>query len=1053
MLPAAPLLAVAALLLVPAAGAWASHNPGLYVSAEDPVHGNHFYGPAVVEVIVRDSRASDTHVPEGEPDVTLNGRSLRMVQGSDGNWYAYFAHSGAARAADATAGPGGTGLDFGVFCSSETPKSVVGISLSDAEGFAVPHPGGLGGFADGDGPLSECTGSPAGTGVLNNVVRNAPRINTDPGVRPGQIGLDPGAWPLVQLFSFGDVTIEYGRGGSAQRVSLEYGEPPGISFSLDRERYPQGSEVFLTISDPMLNLDPTDVDSWTFGTGRDQSLFYRAFEGSSGAPADVAPHLPGLGFDDNGLLSVDPGSVLELRTNGHQPGTSITSGPEEYGGILTVVETEHNSGIFESADRSDRSTLGVAADAPRGHAGHVTYNDRSVSVLTGPSAASFSVEPELSIGGAGQLLPGAEYGITLWDPDQNTNSASGEDLDLFRPAARLPTLRIGDPVTLEHSVGADFFSSSADAARAGTIPVSAPDGSSARLFLDASGIRPGGLERISVDLGAGARDFSSALVDPSDGGTRGTNWLNYDLRSLAGGLGVRDLADAAVTVSFGSPGLRQVTVADPGDLASPQGLVQLDDDDVLGLLAGDGPAYLGIDFDHSNDTADAGTVTGEAGVWPIAADFVSFGTGSPGGINNAIYRFELEETSDDSATFEGTLEYFVAGSTQAADPGFVRKIRTIDDRIRFMVTDASSGAGDIRISYSDLDPVGVTATISAQQEVSTSSGTVSLGSQSYRFGQPVRITLDDPDLNLDGDRVDAYHVINNPGSDAQDTVGRNGEALLEVLIKGIRYQRCVIDGEEHGGLGASGFSMTETGPDTGRFEGVFKMPSWICNESGTALVSPAGGGIDVKYFDSHDDSGNPSTFGPSREGPAARYPAPPALSTSELVRPPPGGEAEIILSGRVASPARGVPLAVEMTFPDGRSESFASSVTGAGRYMAAVSIRGGSPLGTYMLDLSYGGADAGSASFTVGPPEVPGWVRDAAGRWASGGATDSEFLEGIGYLADAGLIGAPDFRPGAGTVVPGWMKSTAGWWAGGLISDDDFLGSVQYLLQKGVIGA
>ena len=88
------------------------------------------------------------------------------------------------------------------------------------------------------------------------------------------------------------------------------------------------------------------------------------------------------------------------------------------------------------------------------------------------------------------------------------------------------------------------------------------------------------------------------------------------------------------------------------------------------------------------------------------------------------------------------------------------------------------------------------------------------------------------------------------------TLGKDGIILLEVLIKDIRYKRCTIDGVEYGGLGASGFSLVETGPSTGIFEGVLKMPSKICNKSGTELISSAGGSLDAKYPDSRDNFGN-----------------------------------------------------------------------------------------------------------------------------------------------------------------------------------------------------
>ena len=85
------LLLILPLFLNIDAGAESSH-PNLFVSAENSSFQNHFSGSMVVEVVIRDSDISDTDEGKGEPDVTINGKNLRMVQGSDGNWYAYFAN-------------------------------------------------------------------------------------------------------------------------------------------------------------------------------------------------------------------------------------------------------------------------------------------------------------------------------------------------------------------------------------------------------------------------------------------------------------------------------------------------------------------------------------------------------------------------------------------------------------------------------------------------------------------------------------------------------------------------------------------------------------------------------------------------------------------------------------------------------------------------------------------------------------------------------------------------------------------------------------------------
>ncbi|MFB5629291.1 MAG: peptidase, partial [Nitrosarchaeum sp.] len=267
-------------LLTPVISVEAASNPNLFVSSENSQFNNRFSGSMVVEVIIRDSNLHDTDQGKGEPNVTLNGKSLRMVQSSNGNWYAYFANVDKAKLADSTqSATSGKGLDFGVFCSRDTASSVFGISLSETSGFAVPRNGGLSGFTNGVASFNQCTGSPTNSVNLNNVVRHPQSINTNPNIPSGQIGLNSNAWPLIQLFSFNnDVKIQYNAGGNPQSVVLQYDDSTNISVIMDRTLYPQNSEVFLTVNDFQLNQDPTDEDSWTFNINSPTATFYQAFD-------------------------------------------------------------------------------------------------------------------------------------------------------------------------------------------------------------------------------------------------------------------------------------------------------------------------------------------------------------------------------------------------------------------------------------------------------------------------------------------------------------------------------------------------------------------------------------------------------------------------------------------------------------------------------------------------------------------------------------------------------------------------------------------------------
>ncbi len=1054
------LIAVFSILsTIPLIEAEASSNPNLFVSAENPQFDNHFAGSMVIEVVVINPNLADTDQGKGEPDVTINGKSLRMVQASDGSWYAYFANVGKAKIADATVGSIGEGLDFGVFCSRDTSKSIVGISLSETDGFALPRT--AVGSTNGDMPFSQCTGSPAGMNI-NNVLRNTKSINTNSNIPTGQIGLDVNAWPLIQLYSFSDVVIRYNPGGSSQQVSLEYDEIPNISMTIDRDLYPSNSEVFLTVNDFQLNQDPTDEDSWTFDVGT-ISTFYQAYDenGSSAANGgtglvDLAPRLSNIGFEDNGRLSVTLNSILELQSNNEQPGTSVSDGTVTYSEIITLVEDGPNSGIFDSGDHNNQSVLGILADAPRGQTGSIAYNMKSISVLTGSSQATVSFEnPTLTIGnGLQSLKSGTQFPVTLVDPDQNINSGSDDDLDVFQSYTIIPTLTIGSPVTLENALDVQFHSISPILGNGDDSNSSVPDANSDRLVIDTFGVvSDGTYEMISMNLGISTSTLRSTLLDVSESDTDGTNWINYDLRSFENDYGISDFSDTSFTLSFGILGSFPITIVDAGDISSSQGFIQIDDSDVSDISDESGTVFLVIDFD-STGTGDNLSISSETGEQPIVFDLFSFGIVNSNDVNNSIYRFELEETSDNSSTFTGTMEYSVANQLNILDPQFIQTVQTIDDQIKFIVTNRLVDDEGISISYSDLDATGIFTTTTLQSDIETNAGTISSDSKSYRFGQPVTLTLNDPDLNLRNDVIDIYFVINDINSPNIDTVGKNGITLLEVLIKDIRYKRCTVDGVAYGGLGDTGFTLVETGPSTGIFEGVFKMPSQICNKSGTALIYSAGGSLDAKYHDSRDGSGNANVFSLLQNEPTTQFHLSAQLSAYKVVKSFSGNVEEIILSGTLDNPRRGIPLSVVITTPDGQTQNFASILSSAGNYRSVISVDEDTLPGIYKIDLFYNDSFVKTISFTVLNPVIPDWIKDNAKRWSSfDSVPDSEFINGLEYLIEEGIIAISSSTPDSihGQKIPDWFKDNAKWWGNDQISDEDYIKSIQYLVKKGII--
>ncbi len=99
--------------------------------------------------------------------------------------------------------------------------------------------------------------------------------------------------------------------------------------------------------------------------------------------------------------------------------------------------------------------------------------------------------------------------------------------------------------------------------------------------------------------------------------------------------------------------------------------------------------------------------------------------------------------------------------------------------------------------------------------------------------------------------------------------------------------------------------------------------------------------------------------------------------------------------------------------------------------------------------------------------KIPDWVKNNAGWWADGLIGDSDFVNGIQYLIKENIMVIPDLPEEVTQMelkdekramgmereqnVPDWVINIAGWWADGLISDDDFVSGIKYLVEQGII--
>ncbi|MDE1843234.1 MAG: hypothetical protein KGH95_06255 [Thaumarchaeota archaeon] len=302
------------------------------------------------------------------------------------------------------------------------------------------------------------------------------------------------------------------------------------------------------------------------------------------------------------------------------------------------------------------------------------------------------------------------------------------------------------------------------------------------------------------------------------------------------------------------------------------------------------PVFLEINFNTS------GTFSNPTDTQPIVFDLFSFGTSNNKQINNAIYRAELQETSANSGIFSGTIEYAVINQLNQFDPNLIKSLSTFGDNIKFLVNTELTDSNAVHFSVLGTQS-SAPVTVTSQNNLPTHTGVVTLDSNNYRIGSDVAITVNDPDLATDSSSIVTYTSVNDPNSPAFNTVGdNNGNILLEVWIKGFRFHQCTINGVTTGGLTSTGFTLTETGPGTGIFKGVFKMPSWICNQDGTGLISPVGGNVQAWYHDFRDQYGRsvviesvvsstPTTSTPTTSTPTTSTPTTSTPTTSTPTTP------------------------------------------------------------------------------------------------------------------------------------------------------------------------
>ncbi len=602
-------------------------------------------------------------------------------------------------------------------------------------------------------------------------------------------------WPFIQSYDISegkDVDIVFGSGQTAQSVTIEYEYDDDKDITLDRQKFPKNGFIHLSLDDSLLNLSPIADEAWVFYPNATADY---VFENGTSTRVNWSS----IGFTEGPIIVSNSDGVFEYVD------TEILESIKESSDDTIILKTSNtDDNLFVNYDNSDETGLIVKQNGESS----IEYN-HAHSVLFDTFDGTISFDgPSIE-----EWLSGVEINLILTDEDRNLNSRTDETLNILD--GEVPYIEIGNPTTIDDITA--FSTNSGNVAnttlstltQSKTIEMSVLDGSTT-LFVNATWPY--------------ATETDNGFV---------LSYINYDFTALNGTSGIFYAGFTNATSDEAPSGVDNYSNSTHANFAFTIAALDAADGTPSGMT------YFDIlSFGQIADIADS---NGDV------QDNIDR-------VNDAFYRFLLEETDDNTAKYEGTLEYLMINQLNVFDKSKTYDtIKTADDDIIIIVNDDMDGADAITVSYSDTDSTSDNEIISVQEDANTHTGTITLDSDSYSSGNTIEVTLNDVDLNTNSDTIQTYDV-----NTSNEWVGNDSVWLAQLKIGDLLYDdRCGAVLGEDLGLSDTGFTLTETGDATGIFVGTFKLPANYCTDANTS-VTTNGLDIEFEYQDYSDGSGEPN---------------------------------------------------------------------------------------------------------------------------------------------------------------------------------------------------
>lgn len=85
--------------------------------------------------------------------------------------------------------------------------------------------------------------------------------------------------------------------------------------------------------------------------------------------------------------------------------------------------------------------------------------------------------------------------------------------------------------------------------------------------------------------------------------------------------------------------------------------------------------------------------------------------------------------------------------------------------------------------------------------------------------------------------------------------------------------------------------------------------------------------------------------------------------------------------------------------------------------------------------------------------KIPQWTKHIAQWWANGQIGDDDYLKGMEYLINHGMMKIPTTQPASSMQqgIPDWIKQNAKLWSSSQLKDSDYIKGIQYLVANNMI--